>query len=487
MPVEPKPTTNAPRLWSRRKILLIFLVPPLLLLIFLVAYDERLEPAPDLVLAHPGASLASGQNGLAMLHAACDPLPEVDRNILAQWHYTLQERYLWDDGLVKRLNPSGRDLRQDLTDALAAPEWVEQLRTVRDFLDNKNDLPNSCFEALTATAMQKARGGERQPAISLIRDLRRLAARQFQGSWSWAGLRVAMWRTQRAMDFTCRMVAEGGFNEQELAELASIWGSEDLERSHFANATAGEALFLAAMVSDEAVKEYRFGYWERHGAIYPSVSNAMWQRYLGLMIQPCATMNEAHRILRSVREGALATSKSREGTLFDALQKSRSPDQGWSMIMNPNAGGKFFRQNYLIFPSLVLETNSRLHLFSIRAMRVWIALRRWQQGHEGKLPAGLTELVPDYLASIPHDPWDDQPLRWDAKEKVIFGTGTDWISDAPMAADLERQWISIKMEGSLEYKNVALRFDLPPPATPTVAWPSPLLVPKKKPAPKSGP
>ena len=97
--------------------MLIFLVPPLLLLIFLVAYDERLEPASDLGPAHPGASLRSGQNGLAMLRAAWDPLPEVDRKIIWQWKDTLREKYLWDDGLVERLNPSGRNLLQDLTDA----------------------------------------------------------------------------------------------------------------------------------------------------------------------------------------------------------------------------------------------------------------------------------------------------------------------------------------------------------------------------------
>lgn len=87
-----------PRLWSRRKIMLLFLVPPLLLLIFLLVYDERLKPAPDLEPGHQRASLKAGTDGLAVLHAAWDPLPDVDQMAVRQWSGTLQGKYLWDDG-----------------------------------------------------------------------------------------------------------------------------------------------------------------------------------------------------------------------------------------------------------------------------------------------------------------------------------------------------------------------------------------------------
>ena len=219
---------------------------------------------------------------------------------------------------------------------------------------------------MIASAMQKARGGERQPAISLIRDLRRLAARQFQGSWSWAGLHLATWRSRQAIDLTCGLVAEGEFRDPELAELASIWEAEDLERSDFANPTAGEARFLAVIMSGAAGKEYRFGYREPHGEIYPAVTYEWAQRYLALMIQPNATMNGAHQVIRSVRERALETSKDRDGSLFATLQKSRPPDLGWSTVLQPNVGGKEFLGRYVIVPSLYLDFNSRLHLFGIR-------------------------------------------------------------------------------------------------------------------------
>lgn len=385
---------------------------------------------------------------------------------------------------MDQLNPSGRNLRQDLTEALAAPQWVEELKTVKDFLDNKHGLGNSCFTAMIASAMQKARAGDRREAISLIRDLRRMAARQFQGAWSWEGLYPAIAHTRQSSDLTCDLVAQGGFGEPELAELASIWEPEDLTGNDLANPTAGESRFVAAILNGDAGKEYRFGFWERHGSIRPAVSMKLPQFYLGLMLRPNATMNATHRILQSVRDNALATSADRESSLFAALQKKRPAGNEWSMMLNTNAGGKQFLMSYVIVPSVWLDLNSRLHLFRIRTMRLWLALHRWQLAHGGNLPAGLTELVPDYLAGIPPDPWDGSPLRWDAVGKLIYGVGTDWNPDVPWAADPQRQWIRVKSEGSFEYLSVALQYELPPAAKPGVPYPAGSAAPKKTATPK---
>ncbi len=484
MPKEPESPPAASKLWSRRKILLIFLAPPLLFLAFLLIYDERLEPAPDLVPSHPGTALSARTNGLAMLRAAWNPLPETASADLYRWSDTYWGKYLWDDALVTRLNPSGRDLRQDLTDALNAPEWMDDLVTVRDFLDSKRVLPGSCFRAMTASAMQKARAGDRREAISLVRDLRRMAARQFQGSWSWGGFFFATLRTAEAADLTCNLVAAGGVGATELAELASIWEPEDLTRNDFANPAAGEARFLSEMMTDDAAREYRFGFWERHGEIRPSISNGWLRRYFGLMIRPNATLNQSNRVIRSVRDNALATSFNREASLTAYLLRSFPAKEHWSQLLDSNVGGKLFLYHYSTTFSLYVEQASRGHLFTIRAMRLWLALRRWQQTHEGNLPVLLTELIPDYVTIIPADPWDGSPLRWDAAGKMIYGVGTDWKPDAPLASDLKGRWIATKSESSFDFPSVVLRYELPPPTSPPVAYPTPRPpASKKTPAP----
>jgi hypothetical protein len=107
-------------------------------------YDEGLEPAPDLVPHWTGSGLGSGENGLERLRAAWEPLPEVEHRVLSRWHDTQRQRYHWDDALVDLLNPTGRDMRQDLTEALAAPEWVDELLEARHLREIRPSLPESC-------------------------------------------------------------------------------------------------------------------------------------------------------------------------------------------------------------------------------------------------------------------------------------------------------------------------------------------------------
>jgi hypothetical protein len=60
-----------------------------------------------------------------------------------------------------------------------------------------------------------------------------------------------------------------------------------------------------------------------------------------------------------------------------------------------------------------------------------IALKRHQLRH-GNLPAALTELAPDFLASVPLDPVDGQPLRYQLKSDgsfLLYSIGEDGVDD----------------------------------------------------------
>jgi hypothetical protein len=58
------------------------------------------------------------------------------------------------------------------------------------------------------------------------------------------------------------------------------------------------------------------------------------------------------------------------------------------------------------------------------------ALRRYELAH-GKPPEQLTDLVPDFLPSIPMDPFDGKPLRYrrEGMEWVLWSVGSDLKDD----------------------------------------------------------
>ncbi len=59
---------------------------------------------------------------------------------------------------------------------------------------------------------------------------------------------------------------------------------------------------------------------------------------------------------------------------------------------------------------------------------IMIALRRFELEH-GKLPEKLDELVPKFLDSVPADPFDNAPMRWNSTGRVVYSIGKDLKDD----------------------------------------------------------
>jgi hypothetical protein len=86
------------------------------------------------------------------------------------------------------------------------------------------------------------------------------------------------------------------------------------------------------------------------------------------------------------------------------------------------------------------ETEARLS-----ALKTSLAIERFRLAYEGKIPATLNELLPDYLSELPRDIFDGQPLRFGALPRgyVIYSIGPDGVDD-----------------GGLERTNPATRYDV---------------------------
>ncbi len=76
-------------------------------------------------------------------------------------------------------------------------------------------------------------------------------------------------------------------------------------------------------------------------------------------------------------------------------------------------------------------------LAMLRGMRVFLAVRQWEANHDGRAPEKLEQLIPEFLPTVPLDPFDNQPLRYkirDDRSWVIYSIGKNLLDDDGIAA-----------------------------------------------------
>ncbi len=81
----------------------------------------------------------------------------------------------------------------------------------------------------------------------------------------------------------------------------------------------------------------------------------------------------------------------------------------------------------------VIKTKCR-EAVKAKATITLIALKAYQT-QQGKLPATLQELVPDYLSAVPTDDFDGQPLRYRPADRLIYSVGSDCKDDGGIETD----------------------------------------------------
>jgi|GEM_PF-5248282 len=117
--------------------------------------------------------------------------------------------------------------------------------------------------------------------------------------------------------------------------------------------------------------------------------------------------------------------------VLEEIEVQRQTIKNWRAdklrILNANAGGNFMIAESLTSFQKILE---RVILTEIRSrlLRAQLAVRRFKL-QNGKLPADLNELVPQYLNELPLDPADDKPLRYDISREVVYSISIDRMDD----------------------------------------------------------
>ena len=75
-----------------------------------------------------------------------------------------------------------------------------------------------------------------------------------------------------------------------------------------------------------------------------------------------------------------------------------------------------------------MDAETRAYL---EAPRVALAVERWRQARNGRTPDSLADLTPDFLPTVPLDPFDSQPLRYKKLNPgfIVYSIGADFTDD----------------------------------------------------------
>jgi len=95
----------------------------------------------------------------------------------------------------------------------------------------------------------------------------------------------------------------------------------------------------------------------------------------------------------------------------------------WWVVFTPNLAGRILVDS--LCPSF--EQFFRERSLCCIKIHLVIAAEKWRRAHGGENPPSLDVLVPDYLASVPKDPWSKsgEPIKYDASTGVAWSVGKD--------------------------------------------------------------
>jgi hypothetical protein len=142
----------------------------------------------------------------------------------------------------------------------------------------------------------------------------------------------------------------------------------------------------------------------------------------------------ADQARQAIRRSAMTYSQMR-------IKKEEStwPSFELMTILRPNGWGIYLAgaNDYTYAQTLNQHCQGELNR---RAMGLLAALKAFKQDHS-RLPQSLAELVPEYIDSIPADPFDGKPIRYSVEKKIIYSVGKD-LMDSGGSEKTEERWQS---------------------------------------------
>ena len=149
----------------------------------------------------------------------------------------------------------------------------------------------------------------------------------------------------------------------------------------------------------------------------------MWCVNLGYFLD----VNKTKRLLadanRQLIRNAFRSYTNAELTVYE-IPSDRLRDKV-GFVIGPNAFGRVLYT--MCAPEAGSIQNKKCAAeCNAEVLRIMAACRLYEMKH-GKLPEKLDVLVPDYLESVPLDPYDGKPFRYKPEKDIIYSVGRDCV------------------------------------------------------------
>ncbi|RYD29794.1 MAG: hypothetical protein EOP86_21080 [Verrucomicrobiaceae bacterium] len=329
-----------------------------------------------------------------------------------------------DQAFVDRLRKGRANSVEDWRTALAMPEWRLPLPVNTEVETGSWVLLP--IQLLVFDAMAPLRSGDAGPANSLQQEVALWIKRHLAGGGGIVSVAVATRPQEMVADLGCSVLSLSNPDAGQLEAMDILWREEP---------PIAEAL-QSAVRKDAAVVRRILDLMKSDSGQLDETDYSVTRREK-LFLKKNRTLNAYHEALRKVVAAPFQPFPSLEmawQTGYGKLQRDRPLLGRW----DPNATGERILSSLGGSGTLALWQYKAL--FIPRAMRVRLAVHRWRQTHPGQWPSTLAELVPDFLAEVPQDPWNGAPLLWDQAARTVYAVGADWSPDQPDFQPDDRGW-----------------------------------------------
>lgn len=387
---------------------------------FQLIRDEPARMPAGFILAEPLPPVPDAENGLVYLDAEIEKeiWPEIEkeqREIMA-W------RERWSEERMQPLIEAAPSMREIVDKALRFSGWRTESGPGSRSFHQAQQLAESFLRAKVRQFVEINNAGA---AMDWLEPMWQLSRRLEKTPVSMASYMIAV-GTNRVGDATLmRVLSRPEANDAMLARGMLWLASPAALPQEMVKALARDYRLDAELWFDPRENPNL-----KLGAIFGLIDGKEvpdWvvksrfkpQAYHNLMLRQLALLD---RLTKTPEPGGLRQLRAARDWL-----ESESKLSVWSL--EPNRAGRILAATSHVYFKMA-ESIRSCDAFR-GCCRAAIAAKRWSLVNGDKKVPAIADLVPEFLPAEPLDPYDGQPLRWDAATGTAYSIGPDGIDNLP--------------------------------------------------------
>lgn len=225
------------------------------------------------------------------------------------------------------------------------------------------------------------------------------------------------------------LVFSNGLDEASLQRIDEVLLSLDVGRAGMPNAMRGEFLFSSGIVED-----FRLGHVPADSPDMQPALRSRWRK--GDLPLYLLKPNETRLFFaEGTRQGIRNISLTLKDMRFRDVEAELglTEKNHLNNLWHGNAVGRVLIA--AVYPATDRVVKQRCHMECDRAgLRLAIACQRYERKN-GRLPAKLDDLAPEFIEAVPSDPFDGQPLRYSRERRIVWAVGENLKDDGGAKTD----------------------------------------------------